>query len=108
MTAENAVETAEHPILHSARGLHMVIEWAQLRGLPMPFVGRAYGLACRLPLELQFDTRDQVVTWAEALEVDVTDGEYTYRDRVHDTAQAAGELFDQPLQILASIPRSRP
>lgn len=108
MSAENAVETAEHPVLHAARSLHMVIEWAQLRGLPMPFVGRAYGLEPGVPIELQFDSRDQVVTWAEALDVDVIDGEYSYQRGVNDTAQALGELFDQPVQVLASIPRREP
>lgn len=96
-----AVETAMPPTLKAARGLWLILEAAELRGLPMPFSARATDHS---PVELQFHTRAEVYTWAAALDVaEVVDDSHT--EGVNDTTTAAAEWFDVPLTLVASVPR---
>jgi hypothetical protein len=56
-------------ILKNGRALWLILEAAELRGLPLPFAFRAdevYGNN----ITLQFWTYDEVVTWAEVLKAE--------------------------------------
>lgn len=64
-----AVETEMPTILKNGRALWLILEAAELRGLPMPFAIRADRVLEQVTL--QFFTWDEVVTWGEAL--DITD-----------------------------------
>jgi hypothetical protein len=97
-----AVETDMPTILKNARALRLILEAAELRGLPMPFAACASDYA---EVRLQFMTRDQVVTWAETLEADVEDGMHVHATGVSDTTHARGEWLDVPLEISCHAPR---
>jgi hypothetical protein len=55
-------------ILKNGRALWLILEAAELRGLPMPFAIRAYGVD--EGVTLQFWTHDEVAAWAGVLEAD--------------------------------------
>lgn len=62
-----AVETDMPTILKNGRALWLILEAAELRGLPMPFAVRADHVTDEVTL--QFFTWDEVVTWGEALNI---------------------------------------
>lgn len=95
MTApEIAVEAAESPVLLAARGLHMLLELAELRGLPMPFAATANARQSSVTLHLR--ARDDVLTWAEVMGVDYDD-ETSYG--LTQTV-ATGSLLDVPVRVV--------
>jgi hypothetical protein len=66
-----AVETEMPTILKNGRALWLILEAAELRGLPMPFAIRADEVDHGPEVTLQFWTHDEVVAWAEVLDVDI-------------------------------------
>jgi hypothetical protein len=99
-----SVEAEMRTLLKNARALWLILEAAELRGLPMPFSAEATD--CTTHLRLLFMSRDQVVTWAEVLEAEVEDGAFTHAGGVNDTARARGEWLDVPLEVVCHTPRS--
>lgn len=96
MTAESYVaEPMPSVLMRNARGLWLVLEAAELRGLPMPFTAAANNYQGHVAL--QFDSRDQLVTWAEVLEVDVEDESTADRDRF----AASGSWLEVNLRLVA-------
>lgn len=94
----DAIAKAEHPALVSARNLHLILELAQLRGLPMPFVAKAYEFPTR-PVTLQVRDANEVAAWAEAMEVEVvmtTVGGFT-------TYEARGEMLEVAIEVASSV-----
>jgi hypothetical protein len=83
-----AVETDMPTILKNGRALWLILEAAELRGLPLPFAIRADDVYDNYAT-LQFHSWDAVVTWAEALEAEV------------DTAlgKAVGEWFEVTVEV---------
>lgn len=65
-----AVETEMPTILKNGRALWLILEAAELRGLPTPFAIRADDVYDNY-VTVQFHTWDEVATWAEALEANV-------------------------------------
>lgn len=83
--------TATSPVVQAATDMMSVLWAAELRGLPLPFAARAYDY--RSGPELQFHTRDEVVTWAEAMDLDVDD----------DRMTATGQLLDITVTVCAYV-----
>ena len=79
-------------ILKNGRALWLILEAAELRGLPLPFAIRAYGVDDGVTL--QFFTYDEVVAWAEVLDADIV-SEPGY-------AGAAGEWLEVRVQVCAA------
>lgn len=76
MTTPAAVETDMPTILKNGRALWLILEAAEMRGLPMPFAIRADRVF--EDVTLQFFTWDEVATWGEVL-----DGAEVEPDRGH-------------------------
>ena len=87
------VATSEPVIVTAATGLLGTLWAADLRGLPTPFSVRVWESG---RIELQFKTRDEVVTWAEAMDVDL--------DSEVPNLRASGELLDVPITVCAWVP----
>ena len=85
--------TAEPVIVTAATGLLGTLWVAELRGLPIPFSSRVWESG---RIELQVRTRDQVVTWAEQLGVDL--------DSDAPNVRASGELLDVLETVCAYAP----
>lgn len=93
MSAETAVEQDVPTILKNGRALWLILEAAELRGLPMPFAFRADNVGYwtgASEVVLQFHTWDEVVTWAEVLD-----------DRHDDPARGdvRGEWLEVRIQV---------
>lgn len=91
MSTPTYLPAAPHPVVTAATGLMSVLWFAELRSLPMPFATRAYEADSRI--ELQFHTSDEVIAWAEAMNVDVD-----------ETVVASGVLLDVPITVCAWLP----
>jgi hypothetical protein len=81
-----AVETDMPTILKNGRALWLILEAAELRGLPMPFAIRAFNVGC---VTLQFHTWAETVTWAEVIEVEVDE----------DHGAARGEWLEVDVEV---------
>jgi hypothetical protein len=79
-------------ILKNGRALWLILEAAELRGLPMPFVARFYGVDDRVTL--QFWTYDEVVTWAEVLGAEV------------NNSSAVGEWLEVRVEVVTTDGRA--
>ena len=88
-----SVDTDAPPIVTAATGLLQTLWTAQLRGLPIPFACRVHDYDAAV--ELQFHTGDEVVTWAEALDVDLDSG----LPNIH----ATGVLLDVEVTVCAYV-----
>lgn len=83
-----------NPVVQAATDLMSVLWAAELRGLPLPFVARAYDTGDELVV-LQVHTADEVTAWADAMEVDVV--------RTGGNHVARGELLDVRVTVSAWV-----
>jgi hypothetical protein len=98
-----AVAPPESPVLLAARRLHMLLELADIRGLPMPFAFRGYDYADLLTL--QFRDHLSVHKWATEMGAFVTSDTSDHPTGTHDRSTATGTLLEVPVEVVASVRR---
>jgi hypothetical protein len=96
--------TSSDTIRKGTQALMLVLEAAEMRGLPMPFAVNAYDYTDRV--ELQFQTRAAVATWAELIAAEVSESRHVDNRRISDVTVAEGAWLDVPLRLAASVPCS--
>lgn len=98
---ETSITTATHPVVDGARDLYIVMQVAELRGLPIPFAIRAWEHG---GIELQFHSRDEVVTWAEVLDAELVDNFYEQVNPADHVAGVRAEWMDIQLVLVSTAP----
>lgn len=99
MSAGVAVEAPMPSVLKSSRALWLILEAAEQRGLPLPYNATATDYEDHIGL--QFRSRDEVVTWAELLEVDLDESESVYQGAPSHRVAATGEWLDVTIRAVA-------
>jgi hypothetical protein len=92
MSAEVAVEQDMPTILKNARGMWLILEAADLRGLPMPYDADATDHS---GIRLALHAVDELNTWAEAMDAEPTSAPFGLTTHW----RAAGELHEVPLTV---------
>lgn len=98
-------EAQASPIMSAARHLWLLLEVADLRGLPMPFAIRGTEIE-GYPVALQFHSIDEVRRWADEIGARVEEGSWIHPGGTNDTASAIGTLLEVPIEVCASVPRA--
>lgn len=91
--APEATPRTQHPITTVAGKVLYAFWYADLRDLPMPF---SFSGTARGHIILNFHTREDVVAWAEDMDVDLTSDVPNVR--------ASGVALDVPLTVVAFVP----
>lgn len=108
-TPTSTVATSEadtrNATLMQVRGAWLALEWAEMIGLPLPLAVRAGDLNDGGRVEFQLTSRDELVTWAERLEIDIEDRTRVVAGQgIHDWSTAIGDVFDVPVFFVAVKP----